>query len=139
MAYEKFSLTEEQLEKAVDWWVKAIERPKFENTSSEEKRTDLGSIFASVLATMASHSKDDNQISKFREALKRRLAEQEFWDADSVGCDYHPDGLLCDAAKEAGITDAVGLTAFPWKTYMYFYADGRIEVKHGYGAPFVEI
>ena len=48
----------------------------------------------------------------------------------TVGVDYHPDGILQDAAKRAGIDVDYAL---PWKTMMWIES-GKISVAVGYGA-----
>ena len=51
-----------------------------------------------------------------------------------LSCDYHPDYILAETAKKAGVSDS----GFPWKTNMRISAN-EVSVSKGIGAPWVKL
>ncbi len=132
------SLSQEQIDYAVKWWMDILKRPKF-NTLGDSRRThsDEPALFAEVMATVLNRESNlsDAQIELFGSDLKQALAlpgRHEMY----LGVDYWPDKILSEAGHAAGFPDE--MTIFPWKTSMTF-RNGGVQVKYGYGAPDVEL
>lgn len=125
--------TEDLINAAADWWVKAIERPKFDNGDP----SPTGGM-ATVLAMLANRPKGNAELEKFRESFVTRLKAD--FEADRaprlIGVDYGPCGWLCEVADQAGC--ATRITDWPWKTNMHI-SDGKVEVSAGYGAEYKTI
>lgn len=129
-----YQLTEEQIEKAVDWWASAIEHPKFDGLSQEERRDPKNDSYqlGEMMATVASKTKTSEQIEKFKLALASLLSSDNFNPYHGLHVDYGPDMTLASAASAAGIDTSI--TSFPWKTNMWFNDEGNVDVRAGYGA-----
>lgn len=116
---------------AAGWWAEQLAGvPRFDN-GDKSRMGGLTMLMAlSARASMADPS--DDTLAKFREALVTRLmehSETEWPFAFGVG--YGPDGILADAAEEAGLN--AGEPRWPWKTMMWIRA-GQVTVSAGYGA-----
>lgn len=133
-------ITRDQIDRAVLWWGRSLEKPKFDNLG------DRGGTFQeempSILATMtrAKSGPTEEQIAMFRMKLDELLSSDSVQAREAfqrgLHVDYDPDRILAVALDHAGI--APGLTSLPWKTNMWF-RDGKVTVSHGYGAPIEEI
>jgi len=121
-------LTDVQIEKAVDWWAGAIERPKFDNGDNSSSGG-----FGSMLASLNTDTVTDEQIAEFKKHLTDALREKGH-SRFGLNCDYNPDLTLSEAMKSAGIST----NNAPWKTNMNFWK-GQVSVSHGYGAPYVNL
>ncbi len=132
-ATEMFQLTEEQIEKAAEWWADRVCKPTFSGLSDEERKDprNLQYQLAEAMASTLVEPVGSDQRQQFIDALKEELMNPEynpFWGLD---VDYHPCLTLANAAKKAGIPS----TNFPWKTRMRFSEGGVVEAALGYGAP----
>ena len=91
------------------------------------------SSFAGVLADSMATPITDEAKKIFVDALTEEIASGKKF-VDCIGCDYHPDKILADAATKAGIKEF----NFPWKTYMYVGHDPCanivVTVREGYGS-----
>lgn len=114
---------------AAKWWAKAITRPKFDN--GDKSRTgDIASMLAMLRSSHDPVTKD--QADAFEQALTEAIcAEIAKYGSCYLNVDYHPDRILWEAAKEAGITSD---SCFPWKTGMHISKD-YVSVSAGYAAP----
>lgn len=110
---------------AVDWWIGAIQSPKFDN----------GDEFISILATALASARPtltEEQIRKFKDTLAAQiLTEMKTHGKCTLSVDYHPCDSLYEARRAMGL-DNVDL--FPFKTNMTI-TDSLVEVSEGYGAP----
>ena len=129
MNTETETLTDDQVEKAVNWWADAISHPRFDNGDPSE----VGGI-TMTLAIMATQPVSDEQKARFKESLEKRLRTGSLDYGMCFGVDYHPDGILADAMSEASIPESQA----PWKTQMWFRG-GKVIVSYGYGAPRVTL
>lgn len=125
-------LTDAQVTAAVEWWRKAIERPKFDNGDD----SPVGGM-TMVMAMLASQPKPADQVTAFCDTLADRLKNDPSVARQGLHVDYHPEGALRDAAQAVGMKTE--LTSFPWKTYMRFTGEGGVTVRAGYGAEAVEL
>ena len=130
-----FELTNEQIEKAIEWWANAIVRPVFDGLSNKERQDprNEGYQMAEMLATVTHKEPTSEQLEAFKVALRNNLEDDDYIPQRGLHVDYGPDLTLGSAAKDAGIN--VSTTRFPWKTNMWFYGDGRVGVSAGYRAP----
>ena len=118
-------LTDEQIEKAVNWWTERIKQPTFDaGADSPEMK------LAETMAQMLTSTVAEGSIDKFKNALRSALKNKDYYPFQGIHTDYHPDPILFEAAKDAGISS----NNFPWKTSMYFRDDGSVQVSLGYGA-----
>ena len=125
-----YYLTNEQIEKAVNWWAEQIEQPTFDaGADSPEMK------LAETMAGMLVKPIDVECITKFKDELRSALKDKDYNPFRGLHVDYHPDLILFEAAKGAGINES----NFPWKTNMYFKDDGSVSVSSGYGAAFVDL
>lgn len=129
-----YLLTDEQIEKAVNWWVGAIRKPKFDGLSNEERADPKNDDYqmAEMMATLAVRPKTEQQLDAFKGALRDELLSSEYNPYHGLHVDYSPCIELHNAAEKAGI---VGGMTFPWKTNMYFDDEGNVKVSAGYRAP----
>lgn len=129
-----YILTQEQVEKAVNWWTDAIRQPKFDGLSEAERADPANDSYqmAEIMATMAVKPKTEQQFENFKKALRSELLSAEYSPHRGLHVDYDPCIELHNAAEKAGF--GAGIT-FPWKTDMYFREDGTVKVSAGYRAP----
>lgn len=128
-----FKLTEEQVEKAAEWWADRVCAPVFDGLSDEERKDSVNDTYQIVefLASTFVESVDNDQRRRFVVALKEELQDPEYNPWWGLGVDYHPDRYLASAAEKAGISDH----NFPWKTHLGFTEDGKVTASLGYGNP----
>lgn len=115
--------------KAAKWWGDRLRG----NTHHTNGSDDEGSKMAGILADMMSGLVSNDTITRFEEILVDKILAEKSEYVD-LYCDYHPDPLLFEAAKEAGINDM----AFPWKTGVKI-SNGKVRVSDGYATGFTEI
>ena len=129
-----YILTQEQIEKAVDWWANAIRQPRFDGLSDTERADPAndGYQMAEMMATLAVKPKTEEQMDAFKKALRDELLSSEYNPGRGLRVDYGPCIVLHNAAEKAGIGGGI---IFPWKTDMYFRDDGSVRVSAGYGSP----
>ena len=122
-------LTEEQIEKASNWWSEQLRSPRFDN--GDDSATGA---MCHMMAALSYRSISDEKIDTFKSELKLRMFDcDEFAHID---VDYDPCQILLMSAKAADIDTSI--TTFPWKTNMCF-EDGKVMASLGYRAPFVEV
>jgi hypothetical protein len=132
-----FKLTEEQIEKAAQWWADRVCAPTFDGLSNEERKkpTNRGYQMAELMAAILTEPVEADQREKFIAALKEELQSELYNPWQGLGVDYGPDSVLARAAEKAGVSTH----NFPWKTHMGFDEDGTVKAACGYGAPFIEL
>ncbi len=118
-------LTNEQIEKAVNWWAERVDQPTFD-AGADSPEMELAEVMANMLTTPVT----ENCIEKFKSELRNALKDKDYNPWQGLHTDYHPDLVLFEAAKVAGIN----ANNFPWKTSMYFNDGGSVRVSLGYGA-----
>lgn len=128
-----FELTEEQIEKAIEWWADQVCAPEFDGLSDEERQDPRNVNYqtAEVMASMLVKPVDKDQRQKFKDALREGLQAPDFNPFWGLSVDYHPDRTLSRAAEKASISS----NNFPWKTRMSFSEDGSVSASAGYGNP----
>ena len=132
-------LTEEQINKATEWWGEIIGgTPNFQALSTTERISgnNRGMETCEMMATAFRKDIDPDAIERFKAELHNRLSDPGFSAYHGLGVDYDPCPCLYGAAVAAGID--VCINTFPWKTHMYF-EDNKVRVKYGYGAEKKEI
>lgn len=122
---------------AAKWWGNKIRGNGSHHDNGD--REGMGGI-AGVLADMMNKPIDDADVDKFEvilsEKIRARNEKYGGYSYMSIYCDYGPDRILYDSAKEAGIET----NNFPWKTGMYIdFGEGKIEVRDGYRASMKKI
>lgn len=123
-------LTDEQIEKAVNWWKKVLINPKFSAHSEEERASGQDNLaMAELMAKtfLTNGNSDKHAVDQFCIELQKLLKESEY-SKFGLHVDYDPCQILNDAAKKSGFKGR-----FPWKTNMYF-RHGEVQVSYGYGA-----
>jgi hypothetical protein len=123
-------LSEEQIEKAVNWWADQIQNPRYQTLSSEERKdpATLPAAGAEALMTKAAANMPKlgpEQIDTFKKALASILRREN---PRYIRVDYDPDIYLAGAADEASISHLL----FSWKTSMLF-ENGGVRAGVGYG------
>ena len=125
-------MTEKMARAAAHWWAQKIDGNIHHDNGDRNEASVLAGIFADILAKPAGN----DELQAFEDNLTRRIMTEESYRWYNFGCDYGPDAILCDAAKDAD----VDTYNFPWKTRMHIRPDeGIIEVSEGYQAPWVTI
>jgi len=107
---------------AAHWWGEQLKNPHFDNGAK-----DLTAASLNTMIFAKSGSPTPTQLEQFEKELCSILQKRR---VSSLGVDYDPDSILCEAAS--GMEDS-RLTLFPWKTSMYLGND-EISVRRGYGA-----
>jgi len=132
-----FKLTEEQIEKAVEWWADRVCAPVFSGLSATDRADPVNDAYqmAEMMATIAVKPVDDSKRQAFIDALKEELSSPDYNSWMGLGVDYGPDLVLARAAEKAGIS----ISNFPWKTHMSFLEDGKVKAAMGYGVLSTEI
>lgn len=112
---------------AAKWWADKIGG----NTIHDNGDDSFGSMLAGFLADSMIKKPTFDQLEKYRGILANKIVESLKKDGDLwLSCDYRPDVILTEAAKEADIQ----LDNYPWKTNMKIY-NNQIMVSEGYGKP----
>ena len=96
---------------AAHWWAGMADGTARHNN----RGGDLASVFAGIMADTLNETPRDGALEKFEEILAEKIMTAELpymW--RHIWVDYGPDQILCEAAKEAGIS----CNNFPWKTGM---------------------
>lgn len=120
-------LTDEQIEKMVNWWGDAISQPKFDN-GDDSYVGGMASVLANMLAS--NNVPTAEQVTTFKDTLRKYLVEIDFMYDYTLRVDYNPCEVLAKAGDAADIAD----TRFPWKTTMRVDDKGKVSVYYGYGA-----
>lgn len=121
---------DKELQVAVDWWKQVLrDQPRRDAGAGADQAMQFAELMGTTLGLRFTPTSD--QVELFGcELLAQLLDSLTQWGGHLVvGCDYHPDRELAEAAKVAGIKEL----AFPWKTNMWI-EPGSVKVSHGYGA-----
>ena len=126
-------MTDEQITKAVDWWMNALRKPTFSTLSPAERhdpRESAGALLEMV-AIAAHQDVPEEKIVAFGAALEASV-RKELKNTREVflDVDYHPCELLGRALAEAGIQNRMDV--LQWKTRMYI-GPIHVRVSCGYG------
>lgn len=115
--------------RAVAWWNKTLNNPKFDNGDS----TVSGALVSSMakMLSMSSPPKDESFVS-FSRYLYEGIINKIDTKTNEVilSVDYGPEGLLREAAEYSSLPT----TSFPYKTVMWIRKD-EVMYRYGYGAP----
>lgn len=134
--YEK-ELDDRCIDRAVELWVRALRKPKFDNGAYDTPNLIANSLAANFAAKELSKELEEaNAFEAKLEVFRRDLSEKIKKRRDSdqhlyrrLGVDYHPDTYLRESAEVAGIS--VGL--FSIKSDVSFY-NHFVQASFGYGA-----
>lgn len=122
-------------ENAAEWWAMKIGGMGSNHDNGDRTgASGLAGIFANMMNQLVS----DEKAWKFKDILAGKLMKryEDGYPHTWMMCDYGPDQILAESAKEAGISSA----NFPWKTAMHVeYEKGEVLVSDGYQAPWVRI
>ena len=122
-------------ETAADWWAEKIGGMGSNHDNGDRSgASGLAEIFANMMNQPVSNEK----ALEFKDILAGKLMKryEDGYPHTCMMCDYGPDLILVEAAKEADISSA----NFPWKTAMRVeYEKGEVLVSDGYQAPWVRI
>jgi hypothetical protein len=129
-------INEDQLQAAVSWWANKLSSCKFDTLGSTRQDPQNHRVeMAEMLAQMNKRSCSQEQIDLFQqnlaEEIRAALANRSDQYSFAVGVDYHPDAILSDALRAAGIQE--NMSTPPWKTMMWI-EKGKVAVRYGYGA-----
>lgn len=132
-----FKLTDEQIEKAAQWWADRVCAPTFSGLSNEERRDprSRGYQVGEIMAAMLTKPVATDERERFVAALKEELQAEDYNPHFGLNVDYHPCSTLQNAAKKASIP----LENFPWKTYLVFGEGGIVKAASGYGTTLMEL
>jgi len=126
-------MNEELARKAAKWWADQLRNgAKLDN--GDPSTTGVMTMMMGLLNQQhAAAERTPEQEQAFEDALTEILLALDDQHARwGFGVDYHPGGILQDAAEQAGID--VDMCCLPWKTHMHF-EDGEVKVACGYAAP----
>lgn len=127
-------LTDEQIQKAVEWWAQfLVKEPTFVEQHENAQLDDSQFLAMMILDIMKKDSVPTGDINKFKDAFKVSLKENN---PRFIGVDYHPCSELYSALVIANYNPELSL---PWKTRMWFTEDGKVLAAKGYGAESVEL
>jgi hypothetical protein len=133
-------MTDEQITKAIEWWMNALRKPTFSTLSPAERRDprEIGGALAEMLAITTHQDVPEEKIAAFGKALEKGVRKELENTQREVflDVDYHPCALLADALDKAGIQNRVDV--LPWKTRMWI-GPLHVRVSCGYGAAPVQI
>ncbi len=120
-------LTNNQIDKAVTWWMNNIQHPSHRQVKPEQEteQTILGAGMSAMLVEEIPNKK----IMDFGMALRGQLKD---YNPHYIRVDYHPDKILSKAAEMAELPE------HNWsiKTSMEF-SGGAVSVSEGYGSPYI--
>lgn len=123
-------ISREVAEVMAKWWGEKVSGKIVHDNGDKSFHSSFAGALADSMATQIT----DEAKKIFIDALIEEIVSGEKF-VNCIGCDYHPDKILADAAIKAGINEF----NFPWKTYMYIGHDpcGNIivTVREGYGSP----
>lgn len=122
-------MNKETAQKAAKWWADQLRG----NAKLDNGDNSLTGAMTLGLAAMLQEAERQKQspelVNKFELELTNVIMEQDrIW---TIGVDYHPDGILQEAADRAGLP--LGMTTLPWKTVMWIEEE-KVSVRNGYGA-----
>ncbi|MHA2220058.1 MAG: DUF3717 domain-containing protein [Candidatus Hodarchaeales archaeon] len=124
-----YKLTDEQIEKAVNWWAERLQQPTFD-AGADSKEMAMAEVMANMLTTHAT----EEEIENFKIHLGNALRSDDYNPYHGLHVDYHPDRILSEVAEASNINP----NNFPWKTSMWFDEE-TVKVSLGYGAKVEEL
>lgn len=112
---ERNEVPEAMARAAAHWWAERADG----TVHHQEGAGNAVDAIAGMLADILSTPSTGRNLKKFEKILAEKImtSPQDEW--TSIWVDYAPEGILWDAAKEAGINPA----NFPWKTGTHIYPD----------------
>lgn len=130
-------VSKEMAKAAAHWWAGKLAGGAGKHRTSGD---DLAASLAGLMVDIMQETPSEEGIQRFEEILTKKILEgsksepRYYW--ASFGCDYAPDKILADSAKEAGVS----VKNFPWKTFMHIEPDkGIVTVYDGYQSPWIQI
>lgn len=130
---------------AADWWAGRLTQPITHSLGRPgDRQASINTMMVNVAAETGRQQFTPEQVEAFRVALAERVearigADPATWRPDApdwaaavrvFGCDYGPDGILAEAAEQAGFR--LSMFDLPMKTKMWV-DPGRVRVAEGYG------
>lgn len=120
---------------ASNWWAEKIQKPTIYDNGDRSKIGDMSTLFAFLLASNNRTGLSEESVELFKKTLENLIVtEIELFGSALVMVDYHPEGILREAASTAQINDSL----FPWKTMMNV-TEEEVKVSEGYGQRAVTI
>lgn len=118
----------------VKWWIDK----SFETTMNQDNGdSGLAHILLNTVSMSAQTEVTPEKVEKFRDKLTEILLKNEDggrWDKE-LDVDYHPNSILSEACKFAGIDSA----CLPVKTFTYIDKDNTINGRYQYGGDWFKI
>lgn len=116
-------------QKAAKWWADQLRGIAKLDNGDNSITGAMTFGLAAMLQETERQKQSTELVDKFELELTNVIMEQDrIW---TIGVDYHPDGLLQEAADRAGLP--LGMTTLPWKTTMWI-DEKEVSVRCGYGA-----
>lgn len=138
MVLGKEDINEETANRAAKWWASQLRNgAKLDNGDD----SDAGAM-TFMMASIAQQTFSDEQVDKFESELTKAITggKKNYSYPDGmmiIFVDYHADPIFDEAAKVAGFE--LGMSDLPWKTTMWIYPDGKVEVAEGYRVGTIEL
>jgi len=127
-------MTDEQITKAIEWWMNALRKPTFSTLSPAERHDprEMGGALAEMMAIVSHQDVPEEKIAAFGAALEASVRKELKNTQREVylDVDYRPCELLARALDKAGIPNRMDV--LPWKTRMYI-GPIHVRVSCGYG------
>lgn len=117
---------------AAKWWAGQLRGCASKNAGMSGTHGATMRFLAIVTQELERETRDEDDEQRFEDTLFNLLLPLE---SATLSCDYHPQGLLRQAAQEASIDIA---DSMPWKTSMQIVG-GQIRLKEGHGAPYTRL
>lgn len=145
------------LDRAIELWVRALGKPKFDNGDNSFMGA-IGKSLCEQNADFAKNNISDYNASleKFRHALGGKLkflrdnheekrppeeiqkekdtgknwVSEVYYQINTLTVDYHPCGILMEAATEAGLSESL----FSIKSSISFYNNKAVQERFGYAS-----
>lgn len=139
------TMTDDQIAKAVEWWMNALRKPEFRTLTDEDRRSgrERPAEVAELMAAAFHEDVPDDKILTFGVELEKRIRDALANPSKThmpgevvLSVDYGPNAILCAALEAAGIKPRMDV--LPWKTSMTV-GPKVVEVKCGYAQPYNRI
>ena len=123
---ERNEVPEAMARAAAHWWADRADGTARHRTGENSGAAALAGLLADSLNTPPAAG----SLERFEKILAEKIMTSPKDEWMSIWVDYAPEGILWDAAKEAGINPA----NFPWKTGMHIHPEeGTIYVRLSLG------
>ena len=120
----------EYYEIAAKWWANKIRNVCPGNFNNGDESSTGGIMMMMAMMNAMNSKVTDESINSFEKRLAENIREYvEARGSLTISCDYGPDTLLNEIAKET----AIPTNRFPFKTIMWINK-GNVSVRAGYGA-----